>query len=77
MKAVAYSGILKKGGGGGNASEIFDEAVCFWQSSVSQAGVWELSPQPPEENGGMGAKPPATGKILTFLAKITSFGDHF
>ena len=38
-------------------------------------GVWGRSPQPPETNGGQGAKPPAAGgsKILHFFAKITSF----
>ena len=48
-------------------------------------GVWGRSPQPPEANGGLGAKPPAAGgtgvwgrspqrsKILHFFAKITSF----
>ena len=47
-------------------------------------GVWGWSPQPPEANGGMGAKPLAAGrqwgvwkkspqrsKILHFLAKLT------
>ena len=48
-------------------------------------GVWERSPEPPEDDGGLGANPPAAGgtgvwwrgpqrsKILHFFAKITSF----
>ena len=26
-------------------------------------GIWGQSPQPPEANGGMGAKPPVTGSM--------------
>ena len=38
-------------------------------------GVWGRSPQPPEANGGLGAKPPAAGD-LGFEGKAPSRRRH-
>ena len=57
---MAYAGIVK--GEWGNASESFDQICVFGKIDVT--------------DGGLGAQPLATGRILYFLAKITPFGVH-
>ena len=46
--------VLKTGTLAQARSQKFAMGGAFW-------GVWGRSPQPPEANGGLGAKPPAAG----------------
>ena len=42
-------------------ADIFSRRVARNSQWGAVLGVWGRSPQPPEANGGLGAKPPAAG----------------